>query len=72
MLCSNYFRSFQTKQLKKLLQSTNPDDLQEANKIIKGMVKEDEKRMDALTKRSTELVMVNNNAKVSSDSVSFK
>ena len=46
------------------MQSTNPDDLQEANKIIKGMVKEDEKRMDALTKRSTELVMVNNNAKV--------
>ena len=49
------------------MQSTNPDDLQEANKIIKGMVKEDEKRMDALTKRSTELVMVNNNAKVGSE-----
>jgi ADP-ribosylation factor-binding protein GGA len=49
---------------RKLLQSKNPDDLQNANKIIKGMVREDEKKMDALTRRSTELVMVNNNSKL--------
>ena len=54
----------QTKQLKRLLQSTNADDLQQANKIIKGMVKDDERRMDALAKRSTDLVMVNNNSKL--------
>ena len=54
----------QSKLLKRLLQSKNPEDLQQANKIIKGMVKEDEKKMDALTRRSTELIMVNNNSKL--------
>lgn len=54
----------QNKLLKRLLQSKNPDDLQQANKIIKGMVKEDERKMDVLTRRSTELVMVNNNSKL--------
>jgi ADP-ribosylation factor-binding protein GGA len=54
----------QTSKLRTLLQSKNPDDLQMANKIIKGMVQEDERKMDVLTKRSTELTMVNNNAKL--------
>ena len=31
--------------------------------IIKGMVQEDERKMDALTRRATELTMVNNNSK---------
>ena len=53
-----------SQQLKLLLQSKNPDDLQKANKIIKELVKEDERKMDALTKRSTEIVMVNNNSKL--------
>ena len=50
-----------------LFQSKNPDDLQLANKIIKGMVQEDERKMDVLTKRATELTMVNNNAKLLSE-----
>eukprot|EP00095_Tigriopus_kingsejongensis_P004766 maker-scaffold77_size404793-snap-gene-0.17 protein:Tk04766 transcript:maker-scaffold77_size404793-snap-gene-0.17-mRNA-1 annotation:"adp-ribosylation factor-binding protein gga3-like isoform x2" len=54
----------QTKELKKLLQSKSPEDLEKANKIIKGMVKEDERKMDLLTRRSTELIMVNNNSKL--------
>lgn len=54
----------QSRLLKRLLQSKNPEDLQQANKIIKGMVKEDERKMDALTKRHTELIMVNNNSKL--------
>ena len=32
--------------------------------FFQGMVHEDERKMDALTKRSTELIMVNNNAKL--------
>lgn len=54
----------ESQKLRRLLQSKSPDDLQMANKIIKGMVHEDERKMDALTKRSTELIMVNNNAKL--------
>lgn len=54
----------QSRLLKRLLQSKNPDDLEQANRIIKGMVKEDERKMDALAKRSTELIMVNNNSKL--------
>ena len=49
--------------LKCLLQSRDPDDLVQANKIIKGMVKEDERKMDALTQRHTELVTVKNNSR---------
>lgn len=54
----------ETQRLRRLLQSKCPDDLQMANKIIKGMVQEDERKMDVLTKRATELTMVNNNAKL--------
>ncbi len=54
----------ESQRLRRLLQSKNPDDLQMANRIIKGMVQEDERKMDALTKRATELTMVNNNAKL--------
>lgn len=57
----------ETQRLRRLLQSKNPDDLQMANKIIKGMVQEDERKMDVLTKRATELTMVNNNAKLLSE-----
>lgn len=57
----------ETARLRKLLQSKNPDDLQMANKIIKGMVQEDERKMDAMTKRATELTMVTNNAKLLSE-----
>ena len=54
----------ETQRLRRLLQSKNPDDLQMANKIIKGMVQEDERKMDELTKRATELTMVTNNVKL--------
>ena len=58
------FSSQDTIKLRKLLQSKNSDDLQQANKIIKGMVQEDERKLDLMSKRHTELTMVNNNSKL--------
>lgn len=56
-----------SKLLQRLLQSKNPDDLQAANRLIKTMVKEDEKRMEKVSRRVTELETVNNNVKVLGD-----
>ncbi|XP_075759808.1 ADP-ribosylation factor-binding protein GGA3 isoform X2 [Pelodiscus sinensis] len=53
-----------SKLLAKLLKSKNPDDLQEANKLIKTMVKEDEARIQKVTKRMHTLEEVNNNVKL--------
>nr|XP_056713568.1 ADP-ribosylation factor-binding protein GGA3 [Euleptes europaea] len=53
-----------SKLLAKLLKSKNPDDLQEANKLIKTMVKEDEARIQKVTKRMHVLEEVNNNVKL--------
>ncbi|XP_055993864.1 ADP-ribosylation factor-binding protein GGA3 [Sorex fumeus] len=53
-----------SKLLAKLLKSKNPDDLQEANKLIKSMVKEDEARIQKVTRRQHTLEEVNNNAKL--------
>ncbi|XP_073742159.1 ADP-ribosylation factor-binding protein GGA3 isoform X1 [Callorhinus ursinus] len=53
-----------SKLLAKLLKSKNPDDLQEANKLIKSMVKEDEARIQKVTKRLHTLEEVNNNVKL--------
>lgn len=53
-----------SKLLAKLLKSKNPDDLQEANKLIKSMVKEDEVRMQKVSKRVHTLEEVNNNVKL--------
>ncbi|NWU77090.1 GGA3 protein, partial [Onychorhynchus coronatus] len=53
-----------SKLLAKLLKSKNPDDLQEANKLIKSMVKEDEARIQKVTKRMHALEEVNNNVKL--------
>ncbi|XP_015418781.1 PREDICTED: ADP-ribosylation factor-binding protein GGA3 isoform X3 [Myotis davidii] len=53
--------------LAKLLKSKNPDDLQEANKLIKSMVKEDEARIQKVTKRLHTLEEVNNNVKLLSE-----
>ncbi|XP_066998251.2 ADP-ribosylation factor-binding protein GGA1 [Anabrus simplex] len=50
--------------LQKLLQSKNPDDLQAANRLIKTMVKEDERRAELNARRSIELESVRNNAKL--------
>lgn len=54
-------------QLQKLLRSRNPEDLQAANRLIKNMVREADRRMEILAKRSTELETVHNNAKVLAD-----
>ncbi|XP_075033955.1 ADP-ribosylation factor-binding protein GGA3 [Mixophyes fleayi] len=53
-----------SKLLAKLLKSKNPDDLQEANKLIKSMVKEDEVRIQKVSKRIHTLEEVNNNVKL--------
>ncbi|GLH03812.1 ADP-ribosylation factor-binding protein GGA1 [Gryllus bimaculatus] len=53
--------------LQKLLQSKNPDDLQAANRLIKSMVKEDERRVELNTRRITELESVHNNARLLSE-----
>ncbi|XP_004693548.1 PREDICTED: ADP-ribosylation factor-binding protein GGA3 [Condylura cristata] len=53
-----------SKLLAKLLKSKNPDDLQEANKLIKSMVKEDEARIQKMTRRQHTLEEVSNNVKL--------
>ncbi|XP_045691832.1 ADP-ribosylation factor-binding protein GGA3 isoform X2 [Phyllostomus hastatus] len=53
-----------SKLLAKLLKSKNPDDLQEANKLIKSMVKEDEARTQKVTERLHTLEEANNNVKL--------
>ncbi|KAG1687143.1 ADP-ribosylation factor-binding protein GGA1 [Nymphon striatum] len=53
--------------LHKLLQSKNPEDLQAANRLIKSMVKEDEKRTEKINKRVTELETAATNTKVLSE-----
>ncbi|XP_076235406.1 ADP-ribosylation factor-binding protein Gga [Calliopsis andreniformis] len=56
-----------SKLLQKLLQSKNPDDLQAANKLIKIMVREDERRIQLNSRRIMELETVHNNAKLLSE-----
>lgn len=56
-----------SKLLQKLLQSKNPDDLQAANRLIKTMVREDERRVQLNSRRIMELESVHNNAKLLSD-----
>ncbi|XP_077489754.1 ADP-ribosylation factor-binding protein Gga [Amblyomma americanum] len=53
--------------LQKLLQSKNPEDLQAANRLIRNMVKEADRRMEMLARRTTEIETVHNNAKVLKD-----
>ncbi|XP_076866389.1 ADP-ribosylation factor-binding protein GGA3 [Brachyhypopomus gauderio] len=52
------------KLLAELLRSKNPEDLQEANRLIKNMVKEDDVRVQKMTKRMNILEEVNNNVKL--------
>ncbi|XP_034047189.1 ADP-ribosylation factor-binding protein GGA3 isoform X1 [Thalassophryne amazonica] len=52
------------KLLTELLRSKNPEDLQEANRLIKNMVKEDEARVQKVTKRMHTLEEVNINVKL--------
>jgi hypothetical protein len=53
-----------TKKLEKLLQSKNPQDLEEANRLIKLMVKQDEIKTEKISLRINELDQVNNNVKL--------
>lgn len=50
--------------LQKLLQSKNPEDLQAANRLIKNMVKEDDKRAELKSRRVIELESVHNNVRL--------
>uniref|UniRef100_A0AAQ5YGH1 Golgi associated, gamma adaptin ear containing, ARF binding protein 3b n=1 Tax=Amphiprion ocellaris TaxID=80972 RepID=A0AAQ5YGH1_AMPOC len=52
------------KLLAELLRSKNPEDLQEANRLIKNMVKEDDARVQKVTKRIHTLEEVNINVKL--------
>lgn len=50
--------------LQKLLSSKNPEDLRAANRLIREMVRRDEKRMQKLQKRMTEVDLIENNVKL--------
>ncbi|GAA6229576.1 ADP-ribosylation factor-binding protein GGA3 [Lates japonicus] len=58
------------KLLAELLRSKNPEDLQEANRLIKNMVKEDEARVQKVTKRLHTLEEVNINVKLLTEMLS--
>ncbi|XP_054615097.1 ADP-ribosylation factor-binding protein GGA3 [Dunckerocampus dactyliophorus] len=58
------------KLLAELLRSKNPEDLQEANRLIKNMVKEDDVRVQKVTKRVNTLEEVNINVKLLSEMLS--
>ncbi len=50
--------------LQKLLASKNPEDLRAANRLIRDMVRRDEKRMQKLQKRLEEVELIQNNVKL--------
>eukprot|EP00731_Ephydatia_muelleri_P029239 Em0020g883a len=54
----------QSQILQRLLSSKNPDDLRAANRLIRDMVRRDEKRMDKLKKRLDELDTIQNNIRL--------
>ncbi|KAM6971926.1 ADP-ribosylation factor-binding protein GGA3a [Aplochiton taeniatus] len=59
-----------SKQLAELLKSKKPEDLQEANRLIKNMVKEDEIRMQRAAKRTHTLEEVYNSVKLLNEMLS--
>ncbi|XP_069822567.1 ADP-ribosylation factor-binding protein GGA1 [Dendropsophus ebraccatus] len=59
-----------SKMLARLLKSTHPEDLRAANKLIKEMVQEDQKRMEKISKRVNAIEEVNNNVKLLNDMLS--
>lgn len=50
--------------LQKLLSSKNPEDLRAANRLIREMVRRDEKRMQKLQKRTEDVELIQNNVKL--------
>ncbi|NP_001016968.1 ADP-ribosylation factor-binding protein GGA1 [Xenopus tropicalis] len=59
-----------SKMLARLLKSTHPEDLRAANKLIKEMVQEDQKRMEKISKRVNAIEEVNNNVRLLGDMLS--
>ncbi|NXC31123.1 GGA1 protein, partial [Campylorhamphus procurvoides] len=58
-----------SKTLARLLKSSHPEDLRAANKLIKEMVQEDQKRMEKISKRVNAIEEVNNNVKLLTEMV---
>ncbi|XP_067415552.1 ADP-ribosylation factor-binding protein GGA1 isoform X2 [Emydura macquarii macquarii] len=58
-----------SKMLARLLKSSHPEDLRAANKLIKEMVQEDQKRMEKISKRVNTMEEVNNNVKLLTEMV---
>ncbi|XP_030063735.1 ADP-ribosylation factor-binding protein GGA1 isoform X2 [Microcaecilia unicolor] len=56
-----------SKMLARLLKSSHPEDLRAANKLIKEMVQEDQKRLEKISKRVNAIEEVNNNVKLLTD-----
>lgn len=55
------------KKLQQLLKSKNPQDLEEANRIIKNMVKQDEMKTEKISNRINDLEHINNNIRLLND-----
>uniref|UniRef100_A0A8B9MXA3 Golgi associated, gamma adaptin ear containing, ARF binding protein 1 n=1 Tax=Accipiter nisus TaxID=211598 RepID=A0A8B9MXA3_9AVES len=53
----------------RLLKSSHPEDLRAANKLIKEMVQEDQKRMEKISKRVNAIEEVNNNVRLLTEMV---
>ncbi|NXD49650.1 GGA1 protein, partial [Corvus moneduloides] len=58
-----------SKTLARLLKSSHPEDLRAANKLIKEMVQEDQKRMEKISKSVNAIEEVNNNVKLLTEMV---
>uniref|UniRef100_A0A8C8AWK6 Golgi associated, gamma adaptin ear containing, ARF binding protein 1 n=1 Tax=Otus sunia TaxID=257818 RepID=A0A8C8AWK6_9STRI len=58
-----------SKILARLLKSSHPEDLRAANKLIKEMVQEDQKRMEKISKRVHAIEEVNNNVRLLTEMV---
>ena len=56
-----------SQKLQKLLHSKDPADIEAANKIIKGMVRKDEEKMEMISKRASLFESVNTNMKLLTD-----
>lgn len=57
----------QSRLLQRLLQSKNPDDLQAANRLIKNMVKEDERRLEMSNRCNSEIESVHSSVRLLSE-----
>ncbi|XP_075409652.1 ADP-ribosylation factor-binding protein GGA1 isoform X2 [Tenrec ecaudatus] len=58
-----------SKMLARLLKSSHPEDLRAANKLIKEMVQEDQKRMEKISRRANAIEEVNNNVQLLTEMV---